>query len=275
MILNCANQIPTSSSSALSAQMALQQNYHNYHASEQWVERQFAFLVFLSLQNLREMSILFKIFRNLLRIMLLLAILLLLVVVVSNQLIGHSSRKYIYDSEEQIPANRVGLVLGTAPFVRRDVPNPYFQNRMAAAARLYHAGKVEYLVVSGDNRTPWYNEPEQMRRELLRLDVPDSLIYLDYAGLRTLDSVVRCSEIFGQNGFTVISQEFHNQRAIFIARRKGIDAIGFNALNVPAGQSLKTRFREYFARVKVFYDLLIRKQPRHMGERIMVGVPQS
>ncbi|MFO7978037.1 MAG: ElyC/SanA/YdcF family protein [Bacteroidales bacterium] len=207
----------------------------------------------------------------LIRILILSVLLVLTVMLFSNLKIRHASLQYLYDSEQVVPGNRVGLVLGTAPFLRKDVANPYFQHRMDAAAKLYHAGKVEYLIVSGDNRTRWYNEPEQMRRHLVALGVPDSVIYLDYAGLRTLDSVVRANEVFGQQQFTIISQEFHNQRAVYLARYKGLRAIGFNAADVSAGQNLKTQVREWFARVKVFYDLLIHKRPRHLGDPVMVG----
>lgn len=198
-------------------------------------------------------------------------LLLLGILALSTQLIRNGSHEYLYDSEDSIPVNKVGLVLGTAPFLRKDIPNPYFQHRMAAATRLYNSGKVQYLVVSGDNRTRWYNEPEQMRRELVRMGVPDSVIFLDYAGLRTLDSVVRCKEIFGQEGYTIISQKFHNQRAVYIARQKGMDVVGYNAVNVTYRQNMKTQFREWFARVKVFSDLLMKKQPRHLGDSIIIG----
>lgn len=212
-----------------------------------------------------------RFFNPLIRMVILASLLVLAVVLFSNLRIRNASLDYLYDSEDTIPGNRVGLVLGTAPFLRKDVANPYFQHRIAAAAKLYHARKVEYLIVSGDNRTRWYNEPEQMRRELVAQGVPDSIIYLDYAGLRTLDSVVRARKIFGQQRFTIISQKFHNQRAVFLARSKGLHAIGFNADDVSLEQNLRTQVREWFARVKVFYDLLIQKQPRHLGDPVMVG----
>jgi SanA protein len=200
-----------------------------------------------------------------------LLLLILLIMITATQVIRYASHGHLYELDDDIPHNRVGLVLGTAPYLRRDMPNPYFQHRMQSAARLFHEGKVDYLLVSGDNRTRWYNEPEQMRRHLVGLGVPNDKIYLDYAGLRTLDSVVRCREIFGQDQFTVISQKFHNERAIFIAQRKGIQAIGYNAPNVSRSQNVRTQVREWFARVKVFYDLLTRKQPRHLGETIIIG----
>jgi SanA protein len=217
------------------------------------------------------MTLLRRIFFVLLKLSALVLLLILGVVIFSNQFINSTTKNHIYHSLETIPANRVGLVLGTSPYLRKNVPNPYFHYRISAAANLYQADKIKYLVLSGDNSTPWYNEPAHMRRYLMSLGVPDSVIYLDYAGLRTLDSVIRCREIFGQSSFTVISQEFHNQRAVFLGRRKGLDVIGFNAVDVTLRQSLKTRVREWFARVKVFYDLVVGKQPRHLGDSIIIG----
>lgn len=219
----------------------------------------------------KKAGILKKIFSYIFRFFISLLLIILLVIIASNQVIRYASQDHLYELDDDIPHNRVGLVLGTAPYLRRDMPNPYFQYRMQSAARLFHEGKVDYLLVSGDNRTRWYNEPEHMRRQLILLGVPNEKIYLDYAGLRTLDSVVRCQEIFGQDQFTVISQKFHNERAIFIAQRKGIRVIGYNAPNVSRSQNVRTQVREWFARVKVFFDLLTRKQPRHLGDAIVIG----
>ncbi len=199
------------------------------------------------------------------------AILLFATLLVSYQVIRVSSKNYLYDSLDEIPFNNVAVVLGTSHLLARGGPNPYFSFRMEAAALLYHSGKVNYLIVSGDNRPRWYNEPEQMRRSLVALGVPDSVIYLDYAGLRTLDSVVRSREIFGQESFTIVSQRFHNQRAVYIAQRHNLNATAFNARDVSYGRNLRTHVREWFARVKVFWDLLIKKQPRFLGEEVIIG----
>lgn len=188
-----------------------------------------------------------------------------------NLIIIYSSTKRLFDDPQQVPSTRVAMVLGTSHSLRSGQPNPFFHNRIAAAAELYHLGKVQYILVSGDNRTRHYNEPQQMRRALLQYNLPDSVIYLDYAGLRTLDSVVRSQKIFQQDSILIISQKFHNQRAIFLARSKGIYAIGYNAGGVETGSALKTYIREYFAKVKVFVDILIRKQPRHLGDEITIG----
>ena len=136
-----------------------------------------------------------------------------------------------------------------------------------AAVELYKAGKINYILISGDNRKEEYNEPEEMKKALMQKGVPEKSIYLDYAGFRTLDSVVRAKEVFGQTRLTIISQRFHNERAIYLAEKNGITAIGFNARDVDVYAGLKTNIRELFARVKMFIDLAIDKQPHFLGEK--------
>ncbi len=199
----------------------------------------------------------------------------LLAVVVSNLVIIFSSYRSLYDDVAEIPPQKTAIVLGTSHFLKSGNPNPYFHYRLSAAAELYHTGKVQYFILSGDNREQNYNEPEQMRRQMVRYGVPDSVLYLDYAGLRTLDSMVRSREVFGQDSIIVVSQKFHNQRAIFLARAKNINAIGYNATDLDKRQGIRTHFREVFARVKVFFDLATRKQPRHLGEKVIIGEGQE
>lgn len=188
---------------------------------------------------------------------------------VSDLVITGSAAGRLYDNMEELPFRKAGLLLGTSKYIKKGELNPYFLYRMEAAVALYRAGKIKYIIVSGDNRQKYYNEPEKMKEFLLGKGVPASVLFLDYAGLRTLDSVVRCKRIFGQQSFTVISQKFHNERAVFIARHFGIEAIGFNARAVAPPVSLATRTREIFARAKAFVDLyLTGKQPRFLGDKI-------
>lgn len=177
-------------------------------------------------------------------------------------------RARTYDHVDDIPHRHAALLLGTTPKTRNGNTNKYFTYRIDARAALYQAGKVDRFIVSGDNRRRNYNEPEEMRKALLAKGVPNRVIFLDYAGFRTLDSVVRAKEIFGQDNFTVVSQRFHNERAIFIAKKKKIDAIGFNARDAGRRYGFKTRIREVGARCKVFLDLLVGKQPHFLGESI-------
>lgn len=177
----------------------------------------------------------------------------------------------VFSSLGDIPSNRVGLLLGTSRTVRSGAPNAYFYNRVDAAAALYRAGKIQYLVISGDNSREGYNEPQDMKDALVERGVPAEVIYLDYAGFRTLDSVVRMEKIFGQDRFTIISQEFHNRRAIYIARQLGHEVVGYNAVDVSAYKGFKTNLREKLARVKMFVDLWTGKTPKFLGEPVEIG----
>lgn len=184
------------------------------------------------------------------------------------------ARHYTYDDVNAVPYNRVALVLGTSKYLIGGSPNHYFKYRIKAAAELYNNGKVDYILVSGDNATVQYNEPRQMRRALIQAGIPASAIYSDYAGFRTLDSIVRAKEVFGQAHFTVVSQAFHNERAIFIASHFGIEAVGFNAVDPSAYQGIKTRVREVFARLMGLLDLyVLDKGPKFLGEPIVIGGP--
>jgi len=196
----------------------------------------------------------------------------ILAVIFSNALIINRSASYIYNDVSKIPENNVGLVLGTSSTLANGRGNLYFNYRIAAAAQLYHAGKVKHLIVSGDNHVKNYNEPEEMRLALIAKGVPDSCITLDFAGFRTLDSVVRCKKVFGQSRFTIISQKFHNQRALFIARNYGIDAVAFNAKAVDGAGNRRTSVREPLARFKAVLDLYIfHKKPKFLGIREYVN----
>ena len=182
------------------------------------------------------------------------------------------ARHYTYDDVNAVPYNRVALVLGTSKYLIGGSPNHYFKYRIKAAAELYNNGKVDYILVSGDNATVQYNEPRQMRRALIQAGIPASAIYSDYAGFRTLDSIVRANAVFGQRSFTIVSQGFHNERAIYVARHFGIKAIGFNARDVDAYSGLKTRARELMARVLCLLDLyVLDKQPKFLGEPVPIG----
>lgn len=163
-------------------------------------------------------------------------------------------------------------MLGTSRYTKRGFENPYFANRIKAAVQLYKKGKIKHILVSGDNRLKEYNEPRFMLNALLKEGIPESAITMDFAGFRTLDSIVRCREVFGQQKTTIISQKFHNQRALFLANHRKLDAVGFNAQDVPLAWSWKVRFREYLARCKAVLDLIVNKQPKFLGERVPIDI---
>ncbi len=178
-----------------------------------------------------------------------------------------------YDNVDDIPYHRVGLLLGTSPQQAPGVPNSYFTARIEAAAKLYKGHKIDYILASGDNRKLSYNEPREMRRALIKVGVPADRIVMDFAGIRTLDSVLRAKSVFMLQDLTVISQSFHNERALFIAKNQGLDADGFNAMEPDNTLSfLKVRFREFFARIKCILDVyLLETGPHFYGDPIKIG----
>ena len=216
-----------------------------------------------------------KAFRFILWISVFLSAVILLVCLGSRSFILSAAEGCIYANADTIPENRVGLVLGCSPIGPSGDTNLFFLHRMDAAAELYKAGKVQYLIVSGDNHIKTYNEPSAMRAALIERGVPEERIICDYAGLRTLDSIIRANKIFGQSKITIISQQFHNQRAVFIAQHNGMEAIGYNADEVTGAAGWKINLREAFARTKAVLDIyLLKKQPRHLGEPIQIGEEQ-
>lgn len=195
-------------------------------------------------------------------------LLVILFVVVSNIWIVNSTSERVYSHYDSLTNHKVALVLGTSHLLTTGAPNPFFDNRMENAATLFINGKVKHFIVSGDNRTKYYNEPLEMKRALVRLGIPSSAITLDYAGLRTLDSVVRSKEIFGQDKITIVTQTFHCYRALFISNYYGIDAVAYVANEPSAEVTEKVHWREYLARAKAILDLYVLKtSPRHLGEK--------
>jgi SanA protein len=193
------------------------------------------------------------------------------IIIICNAIINKTTKEQVYNDVNLIPHNKIGVILGTSKYLSSGQLNLYFAYRIDAAVELYKAGKVDFFVVSGDNSRKDYNEPLDMKNELVRRGVPENKIFLDYAGFRTYDSVIRMDKIFGQTDFTIISQEFHNQRAVYIANRLGLNAVGFNAKDVDVYNGFKTKVREKFARVKVFVDFVFGKEPRFLGEEIEIG----
>jgi SanA protein len=194
----------------------------------------------------------------------------LIITIWSNHTIKEASKNYITDNINDVETNKVGLLLGTSKLLKGGYKNEYFFNRIDATVELYKKGKIHNVLISGDHGTQNYNEPLDMKKELIKNGIPDSVIYLDYAGFRTLDAVVRANAIFGQSSFLIISQKFHNERAIFLAQKNGLNAYGYNAKDVSYGYGLSTNIREYFARVKVFLDLLFGIKPKFLGEKIVI-----
>lgn len=193
----------------------------------------------------------------------------LFLIFILNIWVEKSTQKQVFQQTDDLPSHDVALVLGTIKLINHRYRNPYFYNRIDAAAELYEKGKVKHFILSGDNHREGYNEPEDMMEALIKKGVPSSAMTLDYAGFRTLDSVVRCQAIFQQKKVTIISQKFHNHRAVFIANKKGLDAVAYNAKEVFRSPWSKVKLREYLARLAVVLDLYIwNRQPKFYGEKI-------
>lgn len=193
----------------------------------------------------------------------------LLVIFFINLRIINYSKEYHYQSVEEIPKNKVGLLLGTSQYRKGGGENLYFKFRVEAAVRLFLNGKIDYILVSGDNAELNYNEPRDLRRALEKAGVPTDRIVLDFAGFRTLDSVLRAKKVFGQESFTIITQNSHNDRALFLARKNGISAIGFDAQTPKI--SFRLFFRETLAKTKAYMDVFNKKAPKFLGDPIEIG----
>lgn len=206
---------------------------------------------------------------RLFRRLLLLTLCALALFLAANLLVYRSTRTHVYADARRVPAHHVALVLGTAKRIGQR-PNLYFEYRMDAAATLYHAGKIRYLLLSGDHGRDDYNEPADMKQALQQRGVPAEAMILDHAGFRTLDSVARAKAVFGQHKL-IVSQEFHNYRAVFLARQHGLDATAFNARAVGNYYGFKTHAREWLARAAAVADTyLLGRKPRFYGPRVEI-----
>lgn len=187
----------------------------------------------------------------------------------SDSFISFYAQPYQFESISALPKNDVALVLGTSKYSRTGNKNLFFTYRMRAAADLYKMGKVKHILVSGDNHVANYNEARDMLNTLISLGVPKSAITLDYAGFRTLDSVVRCKEVFGITDVTIISQQFHTERALYLARTHGINAIAYTAKDPDYNQQIgkMVLVREKFARLKAMLDVLVGTKPKFLGKK--------
>ncbi len=177
----------------------------------------------------------------------------------------------IFDTADTIPSNKVGLLLGTSKRAVGGKINPFYKARLDSAVELFHKEKIKIILVSGDNSTRYYSEPQDMKEDLLKLGIPEDKIYLDYAGFRTLDSIVRANKIFDLKKYTIITQKFHCERALYIAHKEGQEPICFRASDVNGVFGRKVIAREKLARVKAWLDLnILHKQPKFLGDKILI-----
>ncbi len=198
-----------------------------------------------------------------------------LLVMVANIVILHQASR-VYDNLTEVPYHRVGLLLGSA--TRRPNGTENFQTsfRVQCAVRLFQLGKISHILVSGDNHVAGYDEPSDIRAELMALGVPASRITLDYAGFHTMDSVVRAQAIFGQHDLTIISQRYHDYRALALAQHVGIDAVAVAAQDVPVRRAVLTHLREIVSRTFAFLECTILPcRPHFLGQAEPIAVDQD
>lgn len=175
-----------------------------------------------------------------------------------------------FDQIKDLPFHKTGILLGTSKFLKNGKINPYYQYRIDASYKLFVSKKINFLVISGDNSNRNYNEPELMKEDLKNMGVDTTKLFLDFAGFRTFDSMVRLKEIFGQDSVTIISQKFHNERALYIADKIGMNAVAFNAKDVVKRFGFWIDLREKIARVKVFIDIIFGVNPKFLGKKIEI-----
>ncbi|KKW37185.1 MAG: hypothetical protein UY81_C0001G0001 [Candidatus Giovannonibacteria bacterium GW2011_GWA2_53_7] len=195
---------------------------------------------------------------------------LVLLISYADHAVETSAFERTYDDVSEIPQKKVALLLGSNKYISDGRENLFYTYRIDATVALYKAGKMEFVLISGDNGTAEYSEPELMQADLVAEGIPKERIYLDYAGFRTWDSIIRANKVFLEEDFIIISQSFHNKRALYIATSNGIDAIAFNAKDVPVSRSPRIWLRERLARVKVMIDVWRHQQPKFLGETIVI-----
>jgi SanA protein len=209
--------------------------------------------------------------RKLLFLLLALVILALALFAVCACIVARAGKGRLYDRADILPPRDIGVVLGTSEHRRGGGDNPYFDHRIAAAAKLYRMGKVRRLLLSGDNNLDGYNEPLNMKRALIAQHIPAAVITLDNDGLRTLDSIVRAQKVFGLRQFTIISQRDQDERALLIASHYNIDAIAYAADDVSFRYAVRAHIHEWLAKVMVVLDLYaLHTAPRHLGPRQLI-----
>ncbi|PHM29970.1 outer membrane permeability protein SanA [Xenorhabdus budapestensis] len=187
--------------------------------------------------------------------------------------ISWKTAPYVFDDLRQLPEREVGMVLGTSKYYKTGAYNQYYFYRIQGAVNAYNSGKVKYLLLSGDNAQHSYNEPNTMRKDLIKAGIPAPKIVMDFAGFRTLDSIVRTRKVFDTNDFTIITQRFHCERALFIAMHMGIEAQCY-AVSSPKNM-MTIRMREVFARLGALADLyILKREPRFLGPLTPIPIQQ-
>lgn len=191
--------------------------------------------------------------------------------------ISQRAASFIYSDISKVPAKKVALLLGCTKYLRDGRINFFYKYRIEAAEKLYKQGKIQAILVSGDNSTKGYDETTAMRDDLVKKGIPIDYIALDYAGFRTLDSVIRAEAVFDTTSYIIVTQKFHAERALYLAHKKDHDAVAYLAKDLPNTRAaLKMKVRELFARTKAFLDInLLRTEPKFYGEKVNIRYRQN
>lgn len=198
---------------------------------------------------------------------------LLLLILVIDFGTGYWVKEKVYTDIDLLPEREYAVVLGTAKFYATGTPNLYYKYRLEAAKQVLKEQKVQYLLLSGDNQTAYYNEPKMMTNDLYKMGISPDKIRQDYAGYSTFDSVIRADKVFKLPPFTIISQQFHCERALLVAQFRGIDAICYTA-KYPDNH-YKVRFREFFARTVTLARLMLGMEPATLEPSQIVELPKK
>jgi len=189
-------------------------------------------------------------------------------ILVTNVWVILSTQSQVYKKADDAPYRPVALVLGTSNKLVDGSPNPFFQNRMETTKELIDLRKSKHILVSGDNRSKYYNEPSAMRTALIQRGIRKESITLDFAGLRTFDSIVRCKEVFNQDSIIIVTQSFHAYRALFISNHYGMKAIAIVTDEPGTWKTIKVTVREFLARPLAVLDLyVLNTEPKFLGKK--------
>ena len=178
-------------------------------------------------------------------------------IVLANFHVIQSTKTQVFSQIAQLPDSKFCLVLGANPY------SEACQNRLSAAAELYKKGKVKHILVSGDNSRKDYNEPVEMKKDLIRMGVIAGDITVDYAGFRTLDSIYRAKNVFNVHEMIIVTQEFHANRAVYLANAHKVEAVAYTADKTQFEKINKTR--ELAARMMALLDVIIRREAHFTG----------
>lgn len=195
-------------------------------------------------------------------------ILISIVIFTCDSIIHNAAKGKLYADSKSIPYNKLGILLGVPKFKKNGDKSMYYDNRVAAAVKLLQDRKIKYLLISGDSSSERFNEPYSMRGDLIASGIDSSVLYVDYLCTRTYESIRRLKEIYGQDTVTIISQAPHNERALYLASKEGIQAIAFNAVELKGVQTWYTTVHEKLARVKVFIGFLFDKNPVYSDPKV-------